>query len=244
MPDLLPKLRNALSLALLAAAATAHAGPPEPPRVIVPGAKIAIGWPYAVLAEGMDAFDNGRRNLAPRAALRFRLLLAPGVTALDNIVMTLVDGDRLTPVPLAPDGFFTLARQDGPVDAELAVNRNAGQFDGNRTPQPDVRTPGLPANVRRMGDLRLECRVKMAMARQLLGFMRSAAISLAGGTDWCAPRKGGGYSVDAGTTAAHAALAEEGRALALAVKAGAASIPIADSSWSNDALVTFDYAPQ
>ncbi|QBE66137.1 hypothetical protein [Pseudoduganella lutea] len=232
-----------LLLALLTAAATAHAGPTEatePPRVIVPGAKIAIGWPYAVLAEGMDAFDDGRHDLAPRAGLRFRLLLTPGVTALDNVVMTLVDGDRLTPVPLALDGFFTLARQDLPGDAELAVNRNVGQFDANRTPQPDVRTPGLPDNVRRMGDLRLECRVKMAMARHLFGFMQSAAISLAGGTDWCAPRKGGGYSVNAGRPVAHAALAEEGRALALAVKAGAAAIPIADPSWSDDALVTFD----
>jgi hypothetical protein len=234
-------MRNLLFFLLLAATA-AHAGPPEPPTVIVPGTKIAIGWPYAALAAGMAAFEDGHA-LAPQAALRFRLLLAPGVTVLDNVALTLVDGDSLAAVPVTPEGFFQLDRARRGDGAELAVNRNGGQFDGNRAPQPEVRTPGLPDNVRRLGDLRLECRVKMAIARNMLGFMQSAAISVLGGSNWCAPRKGGGYSVDTAAPLAQATLSQGNRTLVLPVRHGnVVTVPIADRAWADNALVTFDQA--
>jgi hypothetical protein len=223
---------------------TPAAAPAEPPTVLVPGTKIAIGWPYHVLAAGIEAFDD-ERTLAPRAVLRFRLLLAPGVATLDNVALTLVDGERLAPVPLTAEGYFTLDHRPLANNAELAVNRNAAQFDGNRTPQPDVRTVGLPHNVRRLGDLRLECRVKMAMAKELLGFMQSLALSALGGADWCAPRKGNaGYTLQGLAPVVRATLADGARSIVLAVKNGSAiTVPVADRAWDDEALVTLDYGP-
>jgi hypothetical protein len=230
-------------LALLFAATATHAAPPDPPTVIVPGARIAIGWPYATLAAGMVAFED-ERALAPQATLRFHLLLAPGVAVLANVALTLVDGDHLARVPITPEGFFRLDHTRRADGAQLAASRNGGQFDGNRAPQPDVRTPGLPDHVRRLGDLRLECRVKMAMAKEMLGFMQRTAISALGGSDWCAPRKGGGYMVDTALPVAHATLSQGTRTLALPVRGGSAvTVPIADNAWSDDALITFQHGP-
>jgi hypothetical protein len=63
------------------------------------------------------------------------------------------------PVPLAADNTFTLARDAKALaeDASVRPNRKAGSM----TWRAEVRTPGLPDNVRRLGDLRLECRVGM-----------------------------------------------------------------------------------
>jgi len=232
-----------LLLFLLLAATAAQAAPPDPPKVFVPGTKIAMGWPYAVLAAGMAAFEE-ERELAPQAVLRFRLLLSPGVAVLDNIALTLVDGDHMAAVLITPEGFFQLDRARRGAGARLAVNRNGAQFDGNRAPQPDVRTPGLPGNVRRLGDLRLECQVKMAMAKATLSFMQGIAISALGGSDWCAPRKGGGYGVDTAEPVAHATLSEGTRVLSLPARGrNAVTVPIADRAWADDALVTFVRAP-
>ena len=234
-----------LLLFLVLAATAAQAASPGPPVVLVTGTRIALDWPYAVLEAGMAAFEE-ERALAPQAALRFRLLLSPGVTILDNVALTLVDGDSLVPVPVTPAGLFQLDHMRRSAGASLAVNRNGGQFDGNRTPQPDVRTPGLPDHVRRLGDLRLECRVKMAMAKAVLGFLQSIAISALGGSDWCAPRKGGGYSVDTKLAAPQATLSHGNRTLVLPARGrGSVTMPIADPAWADNALVTFaQAAPQ
>ncbi|QGZ37972.1 hypothetical protein IP92_05944 [Pseudoduganella flava] len=237
-------MRTTLPLLLALARLPAHAAPDapsEPATVIVPGTRIALGWPYSALTAGLARFED-ERALAPQAVLRFRLLLADGVTRLNNVVLTLDEGDTLTPVPLGEDGYFSAPRMQAARGARLAVNRNAGQFDGNRTPQPDVRTPGLPPNARRLGDLRLECRVKMAMAKEVIGFAGSLAISALGGIDWCAPRKGGGYGLTAERPVARAQLAEGDRTAPLPVKHGRQiAVPVADRSWSDAALLILDY---
>ena len=62
-------------------------------------------------------------------------------------------------VPVAPDRTFTLPRnkQAWDEDAQVIPNRKAQSM----TWRSDIRTPGLPSNARRLGDLRLECRVGM-----------------------------------------------------------------------------------
>lgn len=263
-----------LPIVLFLAAGGAAAQPPvtdaqqdplDPPVVVVPGTKVALTWPWRTLAAGMEEFDD-ERDLAPHARLRFRLLLAEGVTALDGVALTLVDGATHTPVPATPDGYFTLSHERHADDATLAANRNGGQFDANRMPQPDIRTPGLPENVRRLGDLRLECRIKMAMAKDTLGFAKSALISTMVGWNWCAPRmakygeaekdsavqEGGkgrrkvneaGYSVTAAVSAQRATLRYGARTIDLPLRrATTAKVPIGDTSWPDDALVTFEPA--
>ena len=58
-----------------------------------------------------------------------------------------------------PDDTFTLERNAKAFseNAQVIPNRKAQSM----TWRSDIRTPGLPADTRRLGDLRLECRVGM-----------------------------------------------------------------------------------
>jgi hypothetical protein len=62
-------------------------------------------------------------------------------------------------VALAPDRTFTLERHQQSLDEDASVspNRKARSL----TWRTDIRTPGLPPDTRRLGDLRLECHVGM-----------------------------------------------------------------------------------
>lgn len=62
-------------------------------------------------------------------------------------------------VPVALDHTFTLQRnkQAWEEDAQVTPNRKAQSM----TWRTEIRTPGLPSNTRRLGDLRLECKVGM-----------------------------------------------------------------------------------
>src|SRR6476659_3707941 len=71
-----------------------------------------------------------------------------------------VVGDSFTaPVALAPDNTFTLERRAAALkeNASVRPNRKAKTM----TWRAEIRTPGLPADTRRLGDLRLECEVGM-----------------------------------------------------------------------------------
>jgi len=62
-------------------------------------------------------------------------------------------------VPIAPDQTFTLERNQKAYDenAQVSPNRRAQSM----TWRTEIKTPGLPPGTRRLGDLRLECRVGM-----------------------------------------------------------------------------------
>jgi hypothetical protein len=60
-------------------------------------------------------------------------------------------------VPLARDRTFTIARDPRALAEDAVVSPNRKQL--TMTWRVDIRTPGLPPNSRRLGDLRLECLV-------------------------------------------------------------------------------------
>ena len=104
----------------------------------------------------MDLFER-RHALAPNASLRFKLLPRRRETNMEGIALTIV-GERLAiPVPVAADNTFVLERSQQALkeDAVVSPNRQARTM----TWRTDIRTPGLPSNTRRLGDLRLECLV-------------------------------------------------------------------------------------
>src|SRR5262249_51444220 len=107
---------------------------------------------------GIDLFD-AKQAMAPGAELRYRLLPRKRETRMDQVRLEVVGDSFETPVPVAEDGTFTLARDAKALagDAQVRPNRRA-QTMSWRT---DIRSPGLPAGVRRLGDLRLECEVGM-----------------------------------------------------------------------------------
>jgi len=144
-------------LALLAALAPAAAAEPIQ-SVRVPYVRDPVDKSYKKMIKGMDRFER-EHALAPLASLRFRLLPRLPKSSLDGVTLR-VAGDTVSlPLPIAPDYSFVLPRNEQALreDAAVVANRKSNAM----TWRAWVQTPGLAPGVRRLGDLRLECRVGM-----------------------------------------------------------------------------------
>ena len=111
---------------------------------------------YRKMVKGMDLFEE-MRALAPGAELRYRLYPRRRGTDMQIGQLHVVGRSFELPVPVAPDNTFALTR-DRKALAEDASVRSERRLD-SMTWRADIRTPGLPPDTRRLGDLRLECRV-------------------------------------------------------------------------------------
>jgi pimeloyl-ACP methyl ester carboxylesterase len=122
---------------------------------------------YARLVQGARIFDQ-YRQLAPRASLRFRVFPRKAGVDMHNLKVRIVSNSVSIPLELDDELRFELPIDQTAVkeNADLIYNRRDGSL-GWRT---DVRTPGLPENARRLGDLRLECRVELMGAHVARGF--------------------------------------------------------------------------
>lgn len=156
-----PIINHLALLALLAGASLpAGAAPDSAPvqTVVVPYVRDPVDKSYRKMIKGMERFER-ERALAPAAALRFRLL--PRLPASNMTGITLrVAGDNVSvPIPIAPDLSFVLPRNEQALreDAAVVANRKTASM----TWRAWVATPGLAPGTRRLGDLRLECRVGM-----------------------------------------------------------------------------------
>ena len=134
------------------------AGTTELPPVQVKALREPVEKSYRKIVQGMDVFER-RRNLAPNASLRFKLLPRHRDTNMQGIALS-IEGESVSiPVAIAPDNTFVLERSPQALreDAVVTPNRQARTL----TWRTDIRTPGLPPNTRRLGDLRLECHIGM-----------------------------------------------------------------------------------
>jgi len=236
-------IRPALSLCALLLACIwpiAHADEPVQ-SVHVTGIADPEMRSYRSVAAGLDVFD-ANRALAPNATLRFRMRHADGtpVTADDGLQLRLAsdDGSFEQAVPIDAAGLLTVQRSDAARDADATfiLNRKNGKYTGH----PEVRTTGLPDNVRRMGDLRLECRVTIAIVKEQMPFLAKAAVNtLMLTSDWCA-KKDFNYGTLAPRLGVKGTLRAGDRARTLDVHGWNALVPIGDTSWPDDALVQFD----
>lgn len=201
---------------------------------------------YQVILAGLDAFDDFHR-MAPKAdRLHFRLeLRGKDDSVAPALAVRLVgdDGFKL-PLPLGADGRFTVPRSEEAEDAnsELELNRKRNLY----RIAADVRTPGLAPNQRRLGDLRLECRVMVAMAKEEIPFLVKALVnSLLLTTDWCSyfdDKKNATFGFRADKPLAEAVLVEGNRSALLRSSGRGYSVPLGDSAWSDDAVIELTYA--
>lgn len=195
---------------------------------------------YRAFVAGLDAFD-AKHTLAPAAALRFLLRPSAPDASIEGVTIRIAGNDTSIAVPLAADGTFVMPRSQAAVDedAEIILNRKKGSFRW----RPDVRTPHVPANARRLGDLRLECEVRWAVERKDMSFAKRTMISALGGP--CktarvhvmnlAPRTITGYRMVAGqrSETAPADAVKDDKMTYVA--------PLSDASWPDDALVEFEF---
>jgi hypothetical protein len=144
----------------LGCALSAQAQTSEPPMqtVIVKNTRDPVDKSYRKMVKGMDRFER-EHALAPQAALRFRLL--PRLPNADMTGITLrIAGDTVSqPITVAPDNSFALTRNAQLLreDAAVLANRKTASM----TWRASIMSPGVPEGKRRLGDLRLECKVGM-----------------------------------------------------------------------------------
>lgn len=143
------------ALALLVTCAAAFA---QDDAVVVTTLRNPVAKSYQKMVEGAELFEQ-RRHLAPGASLRFRLLPRKPHTAMEGVQLEVAAESLAIPLKVAPDRTFALEVDDVALreNAQVTPNRKAGTL----TWRAEVRTPGLPPNARRLGDLRLECEVGM-----------------------------------------------------------------------------------
>jgi hypothetical protein len=149
-----------LALALTCSATCAQdkaGGSLSLPQVTITAApRDSVEKSYRKMIRGMDLFER-LHGMAPNASLRFKLLPRRRDTNMNGIVLEVVGDSVEIPVPVARDYTFTLERnqQASAENAVVTPNRKSRSM----TWRTEIRTPGLPPNTRRLGDLRLECQV-------------------------------------------------------------------------------------
>ena len=222
-----------ISLSFVAAAAMAQ------PVVEVSTVRYPELKSYATMVKGLDAFDVERRR-APQAGLRFLLRPATREDTLEGLELK-ISGDMVTlPVALDADGGFVLPRSAAALQdrAELVLNKKRNSFRW----RPDVRSPGVPANARRLGDLRVQCAVQWAIEQEGLAPQARAALAVNGGP--CrAPTMHTGFEAPAPLLGAW--LKHGDRREPIPVNRHQRRVfnpPLADRTWSDDTLVEFRFA--
>ena len=144
-------LRNSLfALALAATGAYAQQ------TIEITALREPVDKSYRKMVQGMDLFDEMHAR-APKATLRYKLLPRKRDTDMDGVALQIVGERFKAPVAVADDRTFTLARYPQALkeDALVRSERRAQTM----TWRAEIRTPGLPPDTRRLGDLRLECHV-------------------------------------------------------------------------------------
>jgi hypothetical protein len=198
--------------------------------------------PYRVMSAGLDAFDKNRSR-APEATLKFRLwqrnLPIGDAQKWDGVTLRLA-GDQLSiPVPIDADGTFTLPRSQAAYDedADLVLNRKKSTISFYSI----VRSPGFADNVRRLGDLRLQCQVQIAIVRDELNFAQRAFYNTVFlGGDWCFAKQAK-FGLVLENWAMRATVDDKGSHKTLPVNGYSFTTPVQDKSLSDDALITLEY---
>lgn len=232
------KLIWAASVCLLCASAAAA----DTDQVIVNGVRNPELRTYRAVSAGLDAFDEYHRlaPLVPQARFRMLPRKKDSAAPAEPLALRIVGDGAAIAVPIDADGGFTVPRSQAAYDsdADLVLNQKKGLYRGDA----EVRTPGLPEHVRRMGDLRLECRVKVAIGKaEAPLWVRAFGTSILLTSDWCS--KGGmGFGYNASYKIASATLTDGERKLALKVANWGYDVPIGDTSWPDDALIELSAA--
>ncbi len=176
---MLERLRDSTAAVGLWLAVTAPAAWAQPPqaqlgRVQVQG-ESAVAREQKTLAQLFKAqalFDK-HHALAPAAALKFKVFVRTQAETTQALELGLMAPTGRQPLALDVEDRFAIdpAWRELPERTEV----RSRLADGRVTWRPDIRTPGVPEGERRLGDLRLQCRVAfgsgVARGALLFGFL-------------------------------------------------------------------------
>ena len=270
-------LRAGISAGLLAAfclTSTAQAATPQPALDAPTLSSVTVSSKanpdpveksYRKMVRGMDLFDSEQARLSPEGVLRFKLLPRRMDTDMKSIAIEIAGDSIAFDVKVAADDSFTLPRNAQLLEENAQVTPNRKRQ--TMTWRTDIRTPGLPPATRRLGDLRLECRVGMeaglvSQDLTLAGRLVSALLDTPAYCDRQAPQ----YLFFADRPLFSVTLVDGPRRQVLSIDklyAGASDnprlardlpecdcevlvdrtymLPLGDRSWPDDTRVEFDY---
>jgi len=176
-----PRL-SLLAMALCAAISAQAVAQDEPKEAALKDVNHPQLRSFRTVTAGLDAFDQYHQMAPAVAALRFRV--RPRGTSADAVTLSIVGDGEPVAVALDADGSFAIAR------SKAAYEDNAKLVftppDARLSTIADIRTPGVPANARRLGDLRLECKVNLAVIKKEIPFLARAVVNTFLFTgDWC-----------------------------------------------------------
>ncbi|WP_233259589.1 hypothetical protein [Ramlibacter sp. WS9] len=235
-----------------------------PPVTVTAAARDPVEKSYRKMVQGMDLFERLRPAMAPNAVLRFKLLPRRQSTDLSHVLLEVVGSTFAYEVPIAADQTFTLQRDRKAIAENAIVSPNRKKL--TMTWRTDIRTPGLPPNTRRLGDMRLECLVGLeADLVSNTGALGRLTNLFSDPKSYC-DRKDTQYLFFADRPVFNVALAAGGRRESLPIQqlyAGASDdpglkndlpfcdcevlvdrtyfLPLGDRSWPDDTLVEFEY---
>ena len=262
-------LRGLIALALVALSLNATAQQPAagqlaPVTISAMANRDPVEKSYRKMVRGMDLFER-QRALSPQGVLRFKLLPRKRNTDLNRIDLLVLSERVELPIPIDPDQTFTLPRHPQALAENAQVTPNRKFL--TMTWRTDIRTPGLPPNTRRLGDLRLECQVGMeagliSNSSTFIGQLTSAVVDTPAYCDRLAPQ----YLFFADRPLFSVTLVNGPRREVLALDKLYASasddpnlasdlpycdcevllvrtyvLPLGDRSWPDDALVEFEF---
>lgn len=136
------------------------------------GLKDADWKPYLSMLKGMDAYDKFK-SYAPTAPLKFIIKPQMGNVLNTALALRIEDEGNSMAVPIAEDGTFVLPRNQELADrkAEMVLNKKKGyRWTAH------IISANVPAHSWRMGDMRLQCEVMMAINKDDLSFIAKAAL--------------------------------------------------------------------
>ncbi len=107
-----------------------------------------------------QALFEKHHALAPKAALKFRVYARQYASDLDRADLALLGEQGRTPIALDKNHEFVADPAWRQLDQDSVVRSRLAE--GRITWRPDVRSPGVPEGERRLGDLRLQCRIAFA----------------------------------------------------------------------------------
>ncbi|MBC3812090.1 hypothetical protein [Undibacterium aquatile] len=195
---------------------------------------------YRQLLKGLNAYESHLAK-APGSVFRFQLIPQKSDVSLHDVGLRIVSDDSSIPIPVANDGGFTLPRDKKAEtdNADLLTNQKKGSFRW----RPEVRSAGLTANTRRLGDLRLECEIRWAVEYDELPFLRRNMFRAAGGpchssmitVIYFSPFKSSTVTLVSG---------ERKMVLTLLADGLRYSPPLHEQSWNDDAVIVFEPVAQ
>ena len=190
---------------------------------------------YRSMIKGLDAYEK-MHDLAPTAAFKYRLVAQNDSVQITGTNMRIAGDVISIAVPIETDGSFSLPRNEQAIseDAELILNQKRHSMRW----RPNIRSEGLAPNQRRLGDLRLECEIRWAVEYDDMFFLRRTLFNLEGNP--CHSAMVSVIFYEDQQLKSVSLIDGEKRKL-FSAKDMQYTLPLHDSTWSNDSLIEFEY---